>query len=203
MAKSGAFIRDLNLLEELGNRLKCTGEAMANIDSAVISHINGTRDTLKQKLDFIQDRLRDAQQRLSMAEAALSACRASQASASASGMMCPSCIMEEQDVEMARMEVEKWRMREEQGQQIVQQCQSEIEAYNGSGGGHYLIQNMCNQQTPKAYQLLRGCIEKLQDVLSTDLKSGNIETVATVKTDCRPSTDDKRFEAFRKSIRKA
>lgn len=208
MARSGAYISDVHLLEDLDKRIGSSGEAMSQIDANVCNYLNEVRDNLQRQLDFIHDRLNDAQQRLSQAESALSACQASQSAASAMGMMCPSCVMEEQEVEMARMKVEEWRMRYEQGQQIVGDCEREIAEYNGSDGGHSLIRKMCDQQTPKASQLLHGCIDRLQDILGTNVGSGGKE-VETLFSDSgqqsvgevKSSSSDRRFDAFRRSVK--
>lgn len=166
MAKSGAYIRDVQLLEKLNDQIVSSGEAMANIDQQVSSYIHGVQETLESQLDSIQERLRDAETRLMEAENACAACHASQV-CDETGMLVPSCEWEESSVETARMEVEKWRMRYEQGQQILGECRQEITDY--SSGGHALIMNMCEHQTPRASQVLNGCIEKLQDVMSSDM----------------------------------
>lgn len=166
MAKSGAYIRDVQLLEKLNDRIVSSGEAMANIDQNVSSYINGVQETLQSQLDSIQERLRDAETRLMEAENVCAACHASQV-CDETGMLVPCCEWEESSVETARMEVEKWRMRYEQGQQILGECRQEIADY--SSGGHVLVMNMREQQTPKASQILNGCINKLQDVLNSDM----------------------------------
>lgn len=200
MTKSGAYISDLHLLEELTERIGSSGEAMSHIDANVSAYFSEVRESLQRQLDLINDRLTDAQQRLGQAESALRACQASQSAASAMGMMCPSCVMEEQEVEMARMEVEKWEMRYERGQQIVGECVQEIAEYNGSGGGHALIQKMCEQQTPKATQLLHGCIERLRDILGTDMGCKVVDSSASAgdassRMVAASSTNDK-FKKF-------
>ena len=166
MAKSGAYIRDVLLLEKLNDRIVSSGEAMANIDQNVSNYLNGVQETLESQLDSIQERLRDAETRLMEAENACTVCHASQV-CDETGTLVPSCEWEESAVETARMEVEKWRMRYEQGQQILGECRQEISGY--SSGGHALIMNMCEQQTPKASQILNGCIDKLQDVLNSNM----------------------------------
>jgi len=173
MARPGAYIRDVQLLEELNNKIVSSGEMMSNIDVSVCNYINGVRDSLERDLNTIQMKLNEAEARLSEAESALSVCQASQAMALAAGIPGPSCMMEESAVEAARMEVEKWQMRYGQGQRILAECQQEIGEYNGPGGGHSLILTMSEQQTPKASQLLRGCIEKLQDVFASPM-TGNL-----------------------------
>lgn len=198
MAKPGAYISDLNLLEELDCRIGRSSEEMRDIDANVVSYLGSVRENLQRGMDIIRGRLNEAQQRLSRAEAALSACQASQSSAMAMGMMCPTCIVEEQEVEMARMEVEKWRMRESHGQQIVGDCEREIGEYNGSGGGHGLILTMCEEQTPKARELLRGCIDKLQDVLGSNMgvSAGSGNAVAGVAGLAVASATNDMFRKF-------
>ena len=173
MAKPGANIRDVNLLEKLNERIEASGEAMANIDVNVSNYLNGVRDTLESQLDSIQDKLDEAEQRLSEAESALSACHASQVVIPETGIVTPSCEWEESAVESARMEVEKWRVRYEQGQQIAGECQREISEYNSQGGGHGLILTMSGQHTTKASQLLRSCIDNLQEILNTNMIASN------------------------------
>ena len=166
MEKSGAYIRDVHLLEKLNNQIVVSGEAMANIDQNVRNYLNGVQETLESQLDAIKERLRDAEARLREAENACTACHASQV-CDETGMLVPSCEWEESSVETDRMDVEKWKMRYEQGQQILGECRQEITDY--SSGGHALVMNMCEQQTPKASQILIGCFEKLQDVLNSDM----------------------------------
>lgn len=184
MARPGAYIRDIQLLEELNNKIVSSGEMMSNIDVGVSNYINGVKDSLERDLNTIQMKLNEAEARLTEAETALSVCQASQAMALAAGVPGPSCMMEESAVEAARMEVEKWQMRHGQGQRILGECQQEIGEYNGLGGGHSLILAMSEQQTPKASQLLCGCIEKLQDVLASpmagDLNMGENDSLKEI-----------------------
>lgn len=169
MAKQGAHISDVDLLVKLDQRIGASGQAMANIDQSVISHLNNVRDTLERQLDVIREKLQDAEQRLSEAESACQACHASQF-CDEFGMVVPSCASEENAVEVARMEVEKWRSKYEQGQQILGECQREVSDYNA--GGHALVENMCEQQT-KAQKILQIHISNLQDILKTDVGGGS------------------------------
>ena len=170
MAKQGAYISDVHLLEQLNDQIKNSGEAMANINQNVISHLNGVRDNLERQLDYIQTRLSEAEANLSSAESALNACYASQM-CNEFGELTPSCSWEESAVDTARSEVEIWRSKYNQGQQIVGECQREISDYQS--GGNALIQTMSNQQTPKANQILRDCIGKLEDILHSDVGSSS------------------------------
>ena len=192
MAKSGAYISDVGLLEELNDCIVSTSEAMSRIDACVGNHLRETRDCLGRQLDFIHDRLSDARQRLSQAESSLRTCQSSPEATS--------CAMEEQEVEMARMEVEKWSSRYEQGQQILGECEMETGEYNGSGGGHALIQNMCSQQTPKASQLIQGFIESLRDILGYDVASANAQGTDSSSSETSPSPSDERLDDFRNEI---
>ena len=169
MAKSGAYIRDVHLLEELDEQIRSSGEAMASIDLNVCAHLNNVRDSLERQLDTIREKLQEAEQKLSEAENALSSCKASQVLDPETGTFVPSCDCEENAVESARAEVEKWRTKYERGQKILEECQREIGEYNGPSGGHSLIQTMSKDQTPKISQLLRDYIEKLQNILNSDM----------------------------------
>lgn len=189
MAKQGAYIRDVHLLEKLDDRVVSTGEAMANIDQDVSNYLNSVQETLESQLNTVQERLKDAEARLTEAENVCSACHASQM-CDESGMLVPSCEWEESSVETARMEVEKWKLRYEQGQQILGECRQEIADY--SSGGHVLILNMHEQQTPKASQILHGCIEKLQDVLNSNMvASVSWGTDSVPKGSDRPLSNDR------------
>ncbi len=200
MAKQGAYIRDVHSLEQLKERIGHSGEAMSNIDANVSSYFNGVRDTLEGQLDIIQTRLAEAEANLSSAENALSVCQASQAMIEAMGEPGPSCMAEECAVETARVEVEKWRMRYEQGQQILGECQREISDY--SSGGHALILNMSNQQTPRACQLLRDCIDKLQDILGSDVVNcTNAGIASTTKEQVPSHSEEERLLAIKKQFR--
>ena len=127
-------------------------------------------------MNIIQTKLGEARTQLSEAESALRACETLQAAAAAVGMPGPSCMLEAGAVAKAQAEVAKWEMRDAQGQQIVGECQQEIAGYNA--GGHIFINNMSNQQAPKACQLLRGCSDNLQDILNSDVCSLPKETAA-------------------------
>lgn len=180
MARTGAYISDVKLLESLNDRIRWSGENMANIDQGVCNYLGEVMSSLQSDLNYIQSRLGQAESSLSQAQSALNACQASQAAAAAMGVMGPSCMMEESAVQAAQAEVAKWRGRYEHGQQIVAECSRETGEYNGSGGGHALIQNMCNTQTPKASQLLNDCVAKLQDILGTDVGSSSAASAAGV-----------------------
>lgn len=169
MTKMGASVSDVILLEKLEEQIGSSGKAMANIDQNVCNYVNNVRNDLERQLDTIHGRLQEAEQKLDVAENALSACHTSQVLDPMTGLLVPSCDWEESAVESARMVVETWRTKYEQGQQILGECQREIVEYNGSGGGHSLILTMYEQQTPKATQILRDCIDKLQDILSSDM----------------------------------
>lgn len=176
MARAGVYVRDVHSLETLTSTIERTGEEMANIDQNVNSYLNEVMGTLERQLNFIQGRLSEAEMRLNVAEVALAACHASQVT-NELGMVVPSCDCEERDVADARAEVEKWRGRYERGQQIVSECQREIGDYNGHGGGHSLIRNMSEQQTPKAAEILREHIDRLQDILSSNMVANTSNTV--------------------------
>lgn len=169
MAKPGAYIRDVHSLEQLNDRIKSSGEMMANIDQNVSNHLNSVRDKLMSQLDYLQQRLSEAEARLREAGNAMNACHASQVVVPETGMIVPSCVFEESAVSSAQIEVESWRTKYNRGQQILGECQQEMAEY--SSGGHALIANMSQQQTPKANQLLSGHIERLQDILGSDVGS--------------------------------
>lgn len=197
---SGTHISDVNLLEDLINEFNNTSDSMLTIDSNVCNHLNNVLDELQNKLNFIQSRLSQAETALSQAESAMNACHASQAAAAAAGIMGPSCTMEENAVQEARAEVAKWRERAEIGQQIVAQCQQEINDYHS--GGQQLIQNMCGGQTSSATQQLRECIEKLHDILAVDMNcklnpamQNHVENLSD-----KSSANDSRFDTFRDII---
>ena len=186
MARQGAYMLDVNLLEQLSDRIKYSGEKMADIDQQVISHINNVRETLGRQLDIIQAKLGEAKARLSEAESALQACEAMQAAAAAIGLPGSTCMLEAGAVAEAKAEVAKWEMRYAQGQQIVGECQQDIAGYNA--GGHVLISNMSNQQTPKACHLLRGHGENLQDILNSDVSEQTEKPWAVLSENVEEST---------------
>jgi chromosome segregation ATPase len=207
MAEQGAHIRDVHSLEELNNMIEYTGEAMANIEENVSNYIDGVKEVLDKQLEFIQQKLEEAEEKLSEAEEALSSCEASQEYDEESGEYRPSCSSEERAVESARKEVEEWKKKYDEGKSIVDECRTEIDDYNAPAGfiqppgGHYLIKYMREQQTPKASQQLRDCIEKLYDILQCDV--GGDPGAALdwqPKDQDKPLTEDERFEAFKKNV---
>ena len=208
MAEQGAYIRDVHSLEELNNMIEYSGEAMANIEENVSGYINGVKDVLDKQLQFIQEQLDKAKERLREAEEELSDCEASQTE-DEDGHVTPSCNMERWAVQAAREEVAEWQEKYNEGKDIVSECQREIDDYNFPGGildppgGHYLIQNMRDNQTPKASQQLRDCIEKLQDILTTDVggESNSDEAgFSPQNPEDRPLSEDERFDKFRNNI---
>lgn len=160
MAKPGIYT-DVNSLEQLNLRMGLSGEEMANIDTGVINYFNEVSTTLGRKLHYIQTKLEEAEARLSEAENAMYCCHARQHRDN-DGNLVPSCSREESAVAAAQNVVDKWRSKYERALQICDECYHEIDNYYANG--HQLILNMCNQQTPKITQLLRDCIEKLQEI---------------------------------------
>lgn len=179
MTKLGTHISDVILLENLNEQIRSSGEAMSNIDQNVSNYLNGVRESLENQLNILKEKLDEAQQRLSASENALSCCKASQVCDPMTGMLVPDCTCEENAVESDRMDVEKYKDKYEKGERIIEECVREIGEYSGSGGGHSLIHTMCSQQTPKASQLLRDCIDKLQDILNSNMvvSSSNMDVV--------------------------
>lgn len=185
MAKSGVFIRDVLLLEKLDERIGASGKAMANIEQNVCQYLNDVRKELERQLDIIHQKFQDAEQKLNDAESALNSCLSSQILDPTTGTFVPSCNWAEDAVESARSSVEKWKTRYKQGQEILEECQHEIGEYNGQGGGHSFILTMSEQQTLKVSQLLRGCMDKLQDVLNSHVVVGD-----NVGADAAPMESD-------------
>lgn len=207
MADIGAKIRNIRSLEKLNNMIEYSGEAMATIEENVSNYINGVKEVLEKQLEIIREKLEEAEERLSEAEDALADCEASQSYDEESGEYTPSCSCEAREVESARQEVEEWRKKYEEGQRIVRECQQEIDDYNYPGsplcppGGHYLILNMRDNQTPKASQLLRNCIDKLRDILQQDVGGDPSAIMDYVPEDQnKPLSEEERKIAFEKNI---
>mgnify|MGYP006322505581 CR=1 FL=1 len=171
MVEKGVYIRNVQLLEQLNDQITYSGKEMANIDAGVSNYFNSVKNDLDDQLRIIQGKLNAAEERLRSAEEALQACQAMEVVtdivASMVGVPVNPCMAQECAVEAARIEVEKWRMRYTQGQQILGECQQEIAGYNV--GGHALILNMCELQTPKASSKLHDCISKIEDILNTNV----------------------------------
>jgi len=205
MAKNGAYILDTELLNQLNDEIKQTGEKMANIDSHVGDYLRRVLDALERQLDFLREKLDEAEARLSEAESALSSCQASQVFIPEMGGYVPTCISEEVEVSSAREEVMEWQQKYSEGQQIVGECQREISDYES--GGHALIENMANNQTPKAIEQLRIGISKLENILETNMgialhDTASVAKEASVDPD-KSLVKDSRFDLFRKNIRNA
>lgn len=164
MAEKGVY-SDVNLLKQLSDKIKHSSEAMTNIEQDVSNYLFDVRENLKRQLDSIQIKLEEAEERLRQAENTLTSCQASQI-CNEFGELTPSCTFEESAVETARSAEMEWRRKYEQGKQIYGECQQDIDDYYS--GGRALIRNMNEQQT-KASQILFDCVERLQDILSTDV----------------------------------
>jgi len=208
--EDGVRIRNVHSLEEMNNMIAFTGEAMANIEENVSNYIDGVKDVLDQQLDIIREKLEEAEEKLSEAEDDLSSCEASQEYDEDSGRYRPSCASEERAVRRARREVEKWQKKYDEGKRIVDECQHEIDEYNDPGGvlsppgGHYLIINMSQNQTPKIGEQLREYIDEAFDVLQQDVggdpSAANEITNPHVKPEDMPLSQDERFAKFRENI---
>lgn len=206
----GAYIRDVRSLEELNNMIEFTSEAMANIEENVSRYLDGVKNVLDKQLDIIREKLEEAKEKLSEAQDALSSCEASQSYDEESGEYSPSCHSEEREVESAQREVDRWQEKYDEGKSIVDECQGEIDDYNEPGsviippGGHHLILNMCDRQTPKATQQLQEYIEEVYDYKQHDVGGDmggakEIENPA-VKEDDKPLSKEERFSAFKNNI---
>lgn len=206
MANQGAHIRDIHSLEELDEVIKQTGEKMANIEQEVSNYLYSVKEDLDEQLDFLREKMEEAEAKWEEAKAALSQCHASQVYVPEMGGYVPTCISEEVEERSAREEAKKWREKFQKGQQIVRDCQQEISNYNSSDGGHGLIMNMVNNQTPKASENLRNCINKLQDILATDFHSlqSNLDVTFNGGAYTSPKSQfgDGRLDAFRNNIQK-
>lgn len=207
MLEQGVYIRDVSSLEELNNVFEYTGESMATIEENVSGYINGVKDVLEHQLDAIREQLERAQQELNEAEADLSACESSQEWDEEDECYRPSCNCEMSAVNAARREVEEWQQKYDKGKDIVDQCQREIDDYNAPGGllfppgGHCLIENMCDQQTPNITEQLREHIEGVVDILQSEVgvevASDDIQTNPHVKESDQARSQRDRFAAFK------
>lgn len=210
MSEEGVYIRDVRSLKELNNMISSTGETMASIEKSVSDYLNGVQDVLKKQLDAIREKLEEAKEKLSEAQEALSSCEASQTKDEETGEYTPSCSCEEHAVAAAQDEVNEWQNKYDQGQGIVDECKAEIDDYNDPGGvftppgGHYLILNMCEKQTPKATEQLQEYIGEVYDYTGQDV-GGDPDAVTEMKNPAlreedKPLTEDERFKAFKKNI---
>lgn len=206
MANTGAHISNVSLLEDLNNEIEQSGKKMADIERGVSNYLDSVTADLDRQLDFLREKLEEAQQRLSQAEQAASSCHSSQIFVPELGGYVPTCISEEMAVVAAQEEVAEWQHKYQEGQRIVNECQQEIADYNGVGGGRELIMNMANNQTPKAIERLRDCINKLEDIYASNVVDDRNDygVGVDVKID-KPSQaagSDKRLDAFRNSVHK-
>ena len=206
----GLFIRDIHSLEELNNIIGFTGEAMAKIEESVSKYIDGVQQVLDKQQDIIRQNLDEARQRLENAQKALSACYSSQTYDEDSGEYTPSCDCEERDVESAQKEVDEWQKKLEEGEKIIGECKLEIDEYNDPGGaisppgGHYLIENMCQSQTPNATQSLQEFIAEAHEYAQSDLGGERDIAPGTynsfVSDDDLPMTEEEKAAAFDSNI---
>lgn len=210
MSKEGAYIRDVRSLEELNNIIGFTGEAMANIEENVSNYLNGVQEVLNKQLDYIREQLEEAKERLSEAQEALSSCESSQRRDEETGEYYPSCSSEQCEVEAAQKVVDEWEKKLDKGTEIADECKNEIDDYNDPGGvftppgGHHLILNMSQKQTPKATQQLQEYIADVYEYRQHDVGGDPAAAEETlnpaVREEDKPMTDDERFAAFQKNI---
>jgi hypothetical protein len=139
---------------------------MSGIDQELIRYISSVKDTLGRKLNYIKMNLDEAERKLDEAERAEAACHARQ-HRNKYGDLVPSCSCEENAAAAAWKEAEKWRGKYKRAKQIFDECQQEIADY--LSGGHEFIRNMSGQQTHEASQTLRDCVDRIQDILSTNV----------------------------------
>lgn len=204
MAKKGAYISDVKLLEDLSQTMRESTNAMADIHENISSYINRVNNALDRQLDFLREKLEEAEARLSQAESALSSCQASQVFIPEIGGYVPTCISEEVDVASAREEVMEWQHKYSEGQRIVGECQNEISEFDSSSGGRGLIEKM-NSQAFDTMDCLSECVSKLRDILATDVqvrKTNSEELTGVMPTQQQSSqiSKDKRFDLFRNNI---
>lgn len=206
----GNYIRDIHSLEELNNMIVLSGEAMANIEENVSNYIDGVQKVLEEQLEIIWAKLEEAQERLSEAEEALSSCELTQEYDEESGEYRPSCAWEERAVQSARAEVDKWQKKYDEGKRIVDECKGEIDDYNSPGsfleppGGHHLIINMSQKQTPYIVEQLREYIIEVYNVFQQDV-GGDYRDVheitnPNVRQEDIPLSKEKRYAKFRVNI---
>lgn len=207
--EDGVNIRDVHSLEEMNNMIAFSGEAMANIEENVSNYIDGVKEVLDQQLEIIREKLDEAKERLQEAEDDLSDCEASQTE-DEDGNITPSCNMERWAVQRARTEVDKWQKKYDKGKEIVDECQQEIDDYNFPGsflyppGGHYLIENMSQNQTPKIGEQLQEYIGEAYEVLQQDVggdpAAAQEITNPNVKEEDVPLSQNERLAKFRANI---
>ena len=202
MAEQGTYIRDVQTLEQLNQQLEHSGKMMANIDSNVCNYLYSVKDALDRQLDFIRERLDEAENRLSDAEGALSSCEASQVLVPELGEYVPSCIEEEQAVAVAREQVADWQHKHEEAQHIIHECQRDIDDYHSPSGGHGLIENMVQNQTPIVTRQLNDRIGKAQDILASDVEAESIQSFPFLSNNSisEDAHKDNSYEAFRNSL---
>ena len=210
MKEEGVNIRDVHSLEVLNNMIAFSGEAMANIEENVSNYIDGVQGVLEQQLEVIREKLEEAQERLAEADEALSSCESSQEYDEDSGEYRPSCAWEERAVRSARDEVDKWQKKYDEGKRIVDECKGEIDDYNFPGGfteppgGHCLIENMSQKQTPYIGEQLREYIGEAYDVLKQDVGGDPSDvheiTNPNVKEEDLPVSREDRYAKFRENI---
>lgn len=206
----GAYIRDIQVLEELNNIIAFTGESMANIEENVSNYINGVKDVLNKQLDIIRKELERAKDALSEAQSALSSCESSQSYDEETGEWSPSCDWEAMAVDSAQREVDEWQEKYDEGKGIVDECEKEIDDYNEPGGimrppgGHHLIRYMCEEQTKTATDQLQAYIGDVYEYKQQDV-GGDLDTAMevsnpAVKEDDNPLTEEEKSAVFNSNI---
>lgn len=213
MSNDEVRIRDIHSIEELHNTIEYVGEAMATIEEQVSNYMQGVKDVLEGQLEQLRAELEEAEAELAEAENDLSRCYDSQTYDEEYGEYTPSCSCEERTVAAARDRVSECRRKYDEGTCIVHECDSEISDYYYNGmvyadpGGHYLIEKMVKDDTTRATELLREILEKLNDILETDM--GNDEQPSAqfsnpyVSKEDRPMTQEERQAAFSQFIDEA
>lgn len=158
------YILDVERIKRLGQVVDDTGQTMADIDWRVVQYLGRVRESLEQKLAYIQRKLNEAEALLSEAERAESLCHSKQ-HRNSEGELVPSCSLEEYNANQAHKIVQKWREKYNKAQQIYNDCRYEIDSF--LIGGHRFIDEMCNRQTPEISQLINTIYTKMNDILKS------------------------------------
>lgn len=170
MAEEGVFIRDVNSLVSLSQRMETSSREMASIDQDVMRYLREAESELREKLDYLKTKLDEAKAKTEKAEREMNSCHAKQTTievAEGVSVTLPSCSEQESDYHSAKDNEQDWQRKYDAGMNVLNDCLRDISEYQS--GGQSLVREMCDNQTPKATADLQECMVKLQDILNADV----------------------------------
>lgn len=185
MSEPTAFIRDHQSLIELNNTLEYSADSMLKLLESVNDYIHGVLDALKKQKEVLDEQLKIAEEELSNAERELSACESSQTWDEEYEEYTPSCDLEQNRVQSARYERDKCQEQVNRANEIIRDCECEIEKYKKTPGfvtlpgAEKVLEYLAKSHTDGATSKLRKILEVVDKYLQFNVSINTINTAVS------------------------